>query len=154
VTLALGGLGTSSMNGVPVPYVANWSGQASNASAAFTFDESCAPGQPGPTPPVTGTATGSFGVSGGQVSIAGGPWVAASLSGNLDWRRVGSAARLTLSSLTITASSGGTTIAVNLISVLVGESPTAFVWTNGPGTCGTTQVNQTALIEGVALMPA
>ena len=86
------------------------------------------------------------------MSIAGGPWMSASLSGNLDWLRVGTSARLTLSALTITTSGG--TVALNLSDVLVGESPTAFVWTNGPGTCGSPQSGQTALIQGIALEPA
>jgi hypothetical protein len=77
------------------------------------------------------------------------------LTGGFDWTRVGTAVRLSFSSLTITADSNGSTVAVNLAGLLlVGEAPTGFLWTNGPGTCATTQLNQTALIAGVALAPA
>jgi hypothetical protein len=79
--------------------------------------------------------------------------MSADLTGHLEWFRVGTAARLLLSTLVITAPSGGATVAVNLNDLLQGESPTAFVWTNGPGTCAVTQTNQTALIEGIDLQP-
>jgi hypothetical protein len=153
-TLALSGLGTSSVSGVPLPYAAVWSAQAGNASAGFTFQDACIAGQ-GPTPPATGSANGSFSVTGGELSVAGGTFQSATVTGILNWTRVGASARLELIALQITApASGGTTLAVNLDNRVEGESPTAFVWTNGPGTCAVTQLNQTALIEGVALSPA
>lgn len=79
----------------------------------------------------SGSADGSFVITGGEVSIAGGPLLGATLSGKLNWRRVGVAAQVALSSRTITASSEGSTVAVTLGTVTVaGESATAFVWTD------------------------
>jgi len=153
-TLVLSGLGTSSVSGAALPYAAVWSAQAGNASGGFTFQDPCIAGQ-GPTPPATGSANGSFSVSGGELTVAGGTFQGATVSGILNWTRVGTAARLELIALQITApASGGTTVALNLDNRLEGESPTAFVWTNGPGNCAVAQLNQTALIEGIALSPA
>src|SRR5437867_1862648 len=147
VTLSLSGTATTSYsNGVSEPYTAVWGpGTTNNGTAGFGFSEICDANAP--VPPATGTASGTFYVTGGSLSLAGGPWTSADLTGHLEWLRVGTAVRLTLSTLVITAPSGasGSTVAVNLNDLLQGESPTGFVWTNGPGTCAVTQNNQTAL---------
>jgi len=153
-TLSLSGLATSTMDGLALPYTAAWTG-LNNASAVLIYDESCFPQQPGDTFPPEGTANGTFIVTGGLLSIAGGQPLSATLSGSLSWLRVGVAAQMTVSDLTITAPSGGSTVAVNLTNtLLVGQSGDAFMWTNGPGTCATTQANQTAVVAGIALQPA
>lgn len=157
-TLSLSGTATTSQsNGVPVAYTAVWaSNTTTNATAGFSFNEICpntSPLPPYPGPPVTGTASGTFYLTGGSLSLNGGPLMSADLNGHLEWLREGTAVRLLLSTLVITAPSGGSTVAVNLNDLLQGESPTGFVWTNGPGTCAVPQTNQTAVIQGIDLQP-
>ena len=152
VDLALTGLATATMSGLQVPYVAYWAAQSQNASALFNFDDTCAAGQPANLPPLIGTASGTFTVTGGHVSVAGQAFQGATLTGDLNWTRVGVSARLTLSLLSITASDGST-VALTLTNLIFGQSVTAFVWTNGPGTCAVPQTNQTAQIEGIELQP-
>jgi len=158
VVLSLSGTATTSQStGVPEVYTAVWaSATTTNATAGFGFNEVCpntSPLPPYPGPPVTGTASGTFYLTGGSLSLNGGPWMTADLTGHLEWVREGTAVRVTLSTLVITAPSGGSTVAVNLNDLLQGESPTGFIWTNGPGTCAAPQNNQTALIQGVDLQP-
>lgn len=153
-SLTLSGMATLSLSGVPMPYVAVWAADPGNASAVMSYDENCISGQPGDTPPPEGTASGTFVITGGLLSLAGGPLLSATLTGSLSWLRVGLAAQMTVSDLAITAPTGGSTVAVNLTNtLLVGQSANAFVWTNGPGTCATTQAGQTALVAGIALQP-
>lgn len=153
VELGLAGVASTTVGGVQVPYVAYWAAQSQNASAIFNFDDTCTVGQPTDIPPLTGTASGTFTVTGGQVTVAGQTLQGATLAGDLDWTRVGLSARLTLSLLSITATDGST-VALTLTNVIFGQSLSAFVWTNGPGTCAAPQANQTALIGGIALQPA
>lgn len=152
VVLSLSGVGTSTISGLQLPYTAYWAGQLNNTSATFNFDETCVAGQPANLPPLVGTAAGSFTVSGGEAVIAGQTYGGVTLSGGLDWTRIGVTAHLTLSGLTI-AASNGSTVAVNLMGTVLGQGAAAFVWTNGPGTCAVTQANQTAQIAGFAMQP-
>jgi hypothetical protein len=156
VTLSLSGIGTTAVDGVPIPYSATWTAPAppaTNASSpSFGYDETCAAGEPDAAVPLLGTAGGTFNVSGGTLVLATGSIGGATLSGTFNWVRVAAGARLTLSGLRITAPA---TTAVNLNdTVLLGESGAGFVWSTPAGSCGTQQLNQSATVAGVALQGA
>ncbi len=155
VTLSLSGVGTSAVDGVPMPYSAVWTAPlppATNASAIFGYDESCLTGQPDNLPPLIGTAGGPFSVTGGMLTLGSGTIGPATLSGTFNWVRATTGARLTLSALTITAPQ---TSAVNLDdAVLVGQGASGFVWSMPVGTCATQVVNQTATVGGISLQAA
>lgn len=156
VGLALAGL---SITGVP--YVAAWSPPvppATNATASFGYEEDCIT-QPNGTPPLIGSAGGTFSVTGGSAIVGTQQLNPATLTGNINWSRDGTLASIQFTNLVITAGSGNSTVAVNLANSLAGiatgQGGSGFVWTNGPGVCGgVPQANQTAEITGVALQPA
>lgn len=156
VTLSLSGLSTSG-----VPYSAAWVAPvppAANVSAGFGYGESCV-GQPDGSPPLIGTAGGTFSVTGGTAVVNYAPMNPATLTGNFNWTRVGTAVSIQFTNLVITAGAGNTRVAVNLANTVagltVGQGASTFVWTNGPGVCGgPAQSNQTAEVAGVSLQPA
>ncbi len=152
--LSLSGLGTASISGVPAPYTAVWPATLNNFSAQFQYSDSCV-GVPNGVPSIDGNGGGGFTLTGGLLVLGGGTLTNATLSGSFNFRRLGSGFAVALSSLTVTAASTGAPVAVNLNNGVTGQSPMAFVWTNGPGTCGPGQlVNQTAQVVGLTLQAA
>jgi hypothetical protein len=154
--LSLSGLGTATISGLPVPYTAAWAPPASSFTAGFSYKDTCELGQPDGTVPITtDPAGGTFTLSGGSVSIGGGPLMSATLTGGYQFVRQADAMRVSLTNLVLTPASGSPVIAVNLTAALAGQSAAAVQWTNGPGTCGgaSNQVlNQTADVGEVALL--
>jgi hypothetical protein len=152
--LSLAGIGTGSLDGVPVPYVAVWPLAVNDLTATVTYNEACANAPVDTLPPLAGSAGGPLILTGGSLVLGGGaPLTGATLTGSFSWTRTATAVHITLTDLTVTATSSGTTVAISLTATVTGQSATGFVWTNGPGTCAANgqQVNQTAVVGGLAL---
>jgi hypothetical protein len=154
--LTLAGVGTTALDGVPIPYSATWAAPvppATNASASsFGYDEQCLGGQPDWAPPLIGTAGGFFTITGGTLVLATGSVGPATLSGTFSWLREGTAAHLSFTGLTISAPS---TTAINLNdALLAGQGGAGFVWSTPTGTCGTQVTNEQATVAGIALQAA
>jgi hypothetical protein len=153
--LSLSGVGTATMSGVPVPYTAAWPATPGNLTvSSFNYFDDCAGIEPPGVPPLLGNAQGTLTLSGGTLVLGGGTLGSATLTGVFNWDRTGTAVRVALTSLTITAGAGAA--AVNLDNTIKGQSAAGFVWTNGPGQCspGPSQTNQTAAVAGVTLQAA
>lgn len=119
-----------------------------NLSASFGYEEPCLSL---PVLPPVGNASGQFTLSGGRLSVgtsgttSGGAYV----TGYFGWLRVGTVVQVQTWSTSL-FSAGGTLIAS---SVLDSEGAATFVPNNGPGWCGNTSSDQTALIGGLDLVP-
>ncbi len=147
VALTLSGFSTFSIDGAPEPYTATWAG-LNNTVANFGYTETCINEQPDDTPPVLGSASGTFTVSGGILSL--GPNVySVRLTGVFMYQRIGTAARMTFTQLVV---SDGSTVATNLDNfTLVGQSADAIAFVPPVGTCIDQVVPQLATLAGVAL---
>lgn len=151
VGLSLSGVGTRTIDGAPIPYTAVWPtalASLPNLSAAFGYDEACSFAQPPNTPPVIGTAGGSFTVTSGSLLLGGGTISGATLTGAFSWLREGTAAHITLTNLLITASP---TTAISLTTVVEGQGAAAVALLPPWGTCINQATNQTMTVAGVAL---
>jgi hypothetical protein len=149
--LSLSGLGTATLNGVPIPYSAAWPGAAStsNLTIGLSYNDYCTL-----TPAaLQGDGTGNFALSGGVLMLGGGVLGNAVLTGTLVFTREGTAMRILLQDLTVTAGPNGATVAVSLNSQLLGASATGFVPLGAPGICASPQTNVSTILAGVALQP-
>lgn len=103
----------------------------------FSYNESCPVAQP--VAPPSGTANGSFTITGAT----------ATLTGNFSWTRVGLTAVIVTSSGTITYSNGNTASAI-----LPDVSVALFVPSTPIGSCTVPRTNQTATVVGADVNPA
>ena len=149
VQLALSGTSVFMLDGVPEPYSAVWSG-VNNTTANFGYSESCLNDQPANTPPLLGSASGLFTITGGLLQLGTNSYTV-TLTGSWVEQRAGTAVRITLTNLAI---SNGSTVATNLDNfTLVGQSADGIAFIPPVGTCLVQVVPQYAYLAGISLQP-
>ncbi|HZU47627.1 MAG TPA: hypothetical protein VFA16_10330 [Mycobacterium sp.] len=147
VALTLSGISTFTLDGAPEPYTAVWTGTG-NTVANFGYTETCLNEQPDNTPPLLGSANGTFTISGGLLDLGTNVY-SVSLTGVFTYQRIGTGVRMVFTQLAI---SNGSTIATNLDNfTLVGQSADAIAFVPPVGTCVDQVVPQLATLAGMAL---
>ena len=148
--LSLSGLSNSSLSAAPLPYSATWASPQATLSGDIRWaSDSCAFFT---QLPVQGTDAGHFALSGGVLVVGGATLDNATLTGAYLLSRIGTAVQLELQSLTITASSNGSTVATNLGNAISGAGVMGEVFTNLSAVCGNSQ-QQIAMVPGIAVQP-
>jgi hypothetical protein len=152
-TLEAGGVGVSGF-----PFQAVWpdptapsglSGVNGNMTANFAYSEPCLPPF-GTTPPVEGSASGNFRLTGGLLSLGGLLDHGAVLTGDFSWLRYGATAVVTLSGTALYSSANQlvATTANPGLGVLDGVGAATFVPSALTPTCVSFAYNVTASVTG------